>query len=373
MSDLRRAPERCVVTTGGEARVDSRQELRLGVVALCVLTVVFVGGVLWAKWLPYADKAMSLSRTHTWPSGSIFASSGAPGAAPSWSGAWRYSATYFEAVWRAALVAMLIAAAIDALVPRTWLVAVMNRRSHMGQSISGGLLALPSLMCTCCTAPVTVGLRRRGASVAASLAYWLGNPLLNPAVLVFLFLVAPWQFGVVRIVVGLLLVFGATALVARLTGRRTDGALPTAPQGEPAAALRLRDLPVRYLRSLFRFSVTLVPEYFVVVMLVGWLSGWLSDFSGLDARLAGLAVVICAVIGTLLVIPTGGEIPVILAMTAAGVGMGSAGALLVTLPAISLPSMVMVGRALSWRVTAATAGAVAIAGVVSGALVWVLS
>ena len=68
-----------------------------------------------------------------------------------------------------------------------------------------------------CTAPVAVSLRERGAATAASLAYWIGNPVLNPAVLVFLSLVAPWQFGLVRI---------------------------------------------------------LIPEYVVVVMLIGWLSGW---------------------------------------------------------------------------------------------------
>jgi hypothetical protein len=65
-------------------------------------------------------------------------------------------------------------------------------------------------------------------------------------------------------------------------------------------------------------------------------------------------------------------VPVILALSAAGVAAGTAGALLITLPALSAPSMVMVGRALSWRVTAAMAGAVAVAGLVSAALLWAL-
>jgi uncharacterized membrane protein YraQ (UPF0718 family) len=37
--------------------------------------------------------------------------------------------------------------------------------------------ALPSLMCTCRTSPLPVGLRKRGASSTASLAYWVGNLL----------------------------------------------------------------------------------------------------------------------------------------------------------------------------------------------------
>jgi hypothetical protein len=31
-------------------------------------------------------------------------------------------------------------------------------------------------MCTCCTAPLTVTLRRRGVPPASALAYWLGKP-----------------------------------------------------------------------------------------------------------------------------------------------------------------------------------------------------
>jgi len=86
-----------------------------------------------------------------------------------------------------------------------------------------------------------------------------------------------------------------------------------------------------------------------------------------------LAVVVAAVLGTLLVIPTGGEIPVIVVALAAGAGSGVAGVLLVALPALSLPSMVMVGRALGWRATWATAAAVAVGALVSGGLVALLS
>lgn len=350
----------------------SRGSVVVGVVGVLVLVVLLVAGLLWAKWLPYAHKAGGLADTHTWSGDAIFSASGAAGAAPSLSGAWRFTMTYFQSVWRAALVALLVAAAIDALVPRAWLLRVMNRRTALGQALAGGSIALPSLMCTCCTAPVAVSLRKRGAATAASLAYWVGNPVLNPAVLVFLFLVAPWQFGVVRIVIGVLLVFGATALVARLVGPDRPGQLLPRElrSGEPVDPVRLQDMPWRYGWSLARFAIVLIPEYFVVVMVIGGLSGWWSSFSSLDARLGIVAVLVVAVIGTLLVIPTGGEIPVVLALTAVGVGAGSAGALLITLPALSVPSMAMVGRALSWRVTMAMAAAVTVAGVLAGLLMW---
>lgn len=353
----------------------SRRGLKVGLVGLLVLAALMIGGLLWAKWLPYAGKIADLATSRTWPGGEIFAASGPPGSAPSLSGAWEFTTTYFASVWQAALVALLVAAAIDALVPRAWLLRVMNRRTEFGQALAGGSIALPSLMCTCCTAPVAVSLRKRGAATTASLAYWVGNPVLNPAVLVFLFLVLPWQFGVVRIIVGALLVFGATALVVRVVSPERVGAqlARDLTPDEGTDPVRVGQMPGRFVRSLLRFAVVLIPEYFLVVMVIGFLSGWWSSFAGLDARLGVLAVLVVAVTGTLLVIPTGGEIPVIAALIAAGASAGTAGALLITLPALSVPSMVMVGRALSWRVTAAMAVAVMVAGLVAAVLLTVLS
>jgi uncharacterized membrane protein YraQ (UPF0718 family) len=359
------------------ARSDAHRRLLLGLAGVTVLAVVFVLGLLWAKWVPYVQKASHLSDTHHWSGGTMFADSGKPGAAPAFSGAWHFATIYFSEVWKGFGVALLVAAAFDALVPRAWLLAVMNRRTRLGQAAAGGAAALPSLMCTCCSSPLAVGLRKRGVSTTASLAYWVGNPVLNPAVLVFLFLVTPWQFGAVRIIVGIPLVVGGAALATRLFASgpaRQDSPLPPELSSPaPPDPLRLSQFPIRFMRSLALLAALLIPAYFVVIMVLGYLSGWLSDFSGLDARLGIAAVVVCAVIGTLLVVPTGGEIPVVLALTGAGVGAGTTGALLITLPALSVPSMVLVGRALSWRVTVAMAAAVAVAGLAAGLLLWALS
>jgi uncharacterized membrane protein YraQ (UPF0718 family) len=346
-----------------------RRELVAGLAGVGVLLVVLVAGLAWAKWLPYLAKAGTLADTRSWPGHPIFAAAGEAGGAPSPSGAWRFTVDYFEAVWKALVVAIAVAAAVDALVPRRWLLGLMARRGRAAQALTAGVVSMPSMMCTCCTAPVTVGLRRRGAPLAAGLAYWLGNPLLNPAVLVFLALVLPWQYAVVRVVVGAALVFGASAVLARVLERDQVPAADEPPEAEP---VRLRDLPGRYLRSLARFAVVLVPEYAVVVLALGLVSATLSDFGGLAQRLGLLAVLLAAVLATLLVVPTGGEIPVVTAALAAGAGAGVAGVLLVALPALSLPSIVMVGRGLGWRATWAAAAAVALGGLVAGALLAVL-
>lgn len=150
---------------------------------LGMLVLFLVIGLTWSKWLPYWDRAWTLQETAAWDGDSLFDSLGE---AFSLVGAWNFTLVYFDAVWKALLVALIVAAAIDALVRRDWLVRVMNRPTAVQQSVVGASLSMPSMMCTCCAAPVTAGLRRSGVSTGAALAYWVGNPLLNPAVLVFL-------------------------------------------------------------------------------------------------------------------------------------------------------------------------------------------
>lgn len=355
---------------GGQMSPSPRSGLPARLVGVAVLLVVLVAGLSWAKWLPYAEKVASLGRSGVWDGDSIFVASDS---VPTWSETWRFTTTYFAAVWKAGAVALVLAAAIDALVPRVWLLKAMNRRTWFGQTFVAGTAALPSMMCTCCTAPVAVGLRQRGVTPAASLAYWIGNPLLNPAVLAFLFLVSPWQFGLVRIIVAAVLVFGGAAFVAWVFDANRYGQTPRViPSDDSPDPVHVSELPGRFMRSLVKFAVVLIPEYIVAVMVVGWLSGWMSSFENVLAQLGVLAVVAAAVVGTLLVIPTGGEIPVILALSAAGVGAGVLGALLITLPALSIPSIVLVGRALSWRITVTMAAVVAVAGVFAGGLLWLM-
>jgi uncharacterized membrane protein YraQ (UPF0718 family) len=269
----------------------------------------------------------------------------------------------------AVVAALLIAAATQALMPRSWLLAPVRRRGQLGRSLCGGLASLPSLMCTCCTAPLAVTLRREGAPRSAVLAYWIGNPVLNPAVLAFLALVCPWQWVATRVVIGCLLVFGGTALVASVTGERQEESSVL----ETPGGFELRGAPARFARGLLGLSVGLLPEYLLMLFVLGLFRGWIFPIGASTSHSEALSLLIAAGLGTLVVIPTAGEIPILQGLAAIGVGAAPIGALLITLPAISLVSMAMVMRALSPRVTLAMAGAVAGSGILSGLLLWMLT
>ena len=332
-----------------------------------VAALVAVAVLLWSKWVPYTGKTLNALASSTWDGSDVLAVGGVrPGDPPSWQAGVSFVVEYGQAVWKALVAALLIGAAVQSLVPHGWLLRLLNRRGRVASAFAGGLAGTPSMMCTCCTAPVVVSLRRSGVSTAAAIAYWLGNPLLNPAVLGFLLIVAPWEWTVTRLVVGVLVVVGGAALVARLTeGRRAPAELmPTAPV-EATDRDWLARAPGRFGRALARLAIVLVPEYLVIVFLVGAFRGWLFPI-GTATGTGLLVVLLAAVVGTLVIIPTAGEIPILQGLALAGVAVGPLGALLITLPVVSLPGIVMVGRALGWRATAAT-GVLAVAGGLLGA------
>jgi uncharacterized membrane protein YraQ (UPF0718 family) len=124
----------------------------------------------------------------------------------------------------------------------------------------------------------------------------------------------------------------------------------------------------RWMKILGRMTLRLVPEYIVLVLLLGAARAWLFPHIGPDIDNSLIWIVAFAVAGMLFVIPTAGEVPIIQAMLSFGMAAGPAGALLMTLPLISVPSMAMLGRSFPKRVLTVVALAVVVCGIVSGLL-----
>lgn len=346
--------------------------VRTLVPGLIIFAVVIAAGLTWAKWWPYAGKTDGVLRTGTLHGTSSVTGGARAAPPPSIRAAWDFAVTYFRAVWIGLLAALLIAAGTEAFLPKRWLVRVLTGGPRrMRGSAAGGLLAMPTMLCTCCAAPITVSLRRRGVPASSALAYWIGNPTLNPAVLVFMAVVLPWQWVAVRIIAGLILVFALPPLLSRLGGQQTAPATWAA-QDEVGQDVRLSAALRRFGRTFAKLSLTLIPEYIVVVAGVGALRGWLFPLGAHLQAWGVLGLLLLAVTGALFVIPTAGEIPIIQGLLQAGMGAGPVGALVITLPALSLPSLVMVGRSFPKKVLAAAFGSVVVLGVAGGAALWLL-
>ncbi|MHB1536188.1 MAG: permease [Acidimicrobiales bacterium] len=336
---------------------------RARLIALGAFLLIAAVGTYLVKWHPYYLKGFSVATDHTLGASMV---SGHSGAAPAgWHAALDYAYHYGASIWQAFVVGLLVAAGIQELLPRDWLMRLLGQGRFRSTAIAG-MAAVPSMMCTCCSAAPTVTLARSRASVGATMAYWLGNPVLNPATIVFMALVLGWRWAVLRIVVGVVLVLGLASLAQHIFGERD---LPLAAEKAVAAAASRptddRPLGVRYFSTLGRLCLGLVPEYLVIVVGLGAARAFLFPAVTPAIGHALWLVVVLAITGTLFVIPTAGEIPIVQTFMGFGLGTAGAAALMITLPAVSLPSLVMVGRAVPAKVLALVASMVVAMGLVT--------
>jgi uncharacterized membrane protein YraQ (UPF0718 family) len=213
---------------------------------------------------------------------------------------------------------------------------------------------------------VVTGLYKRGVSIGCAVAFFLGNPTLNPAVLVFMLFTIGWQWAALRLVLGLVLVFGGAWLATRLTASAAADTQEVVMVAEPEADTR--PWPIRWLSAFVGLTIRLLPEYVIIMGVLGAARVFLFPAMGPDIGNNLVAIVALAVAGMLFAIPTAGEIPVVQTMLGFGVGAGPAGALLMTLAPLSLPSLVMLGRTFPTRVLLALAGLCAALGIVAGLL-----
>ena len=178
-------------------------------IAMALFFAVAIGGLFYVKWSPYYAKAFIAAQDHTLGASILSGNAAAPPGV-SWQAGLAYSFAYLKSIWQALLLGLVVAAGIKAWLPR----ATFGRLFAGSKgSLRATAFAIPSMMCTCCCAPIAVGMIESGAGAGSAIVYWLGNPVLNPAALVFIGFVLGWQWAALRLVLGVALVV--------IVGRRT--------------------------------------------------------------------------------------------------------------------------------------------------------
>ena len=320
------------------------------------LLVVAVG-LYYVKWQPYYGKAFVAADSH-----SIGKSILADGAASPWLAAWQYALVYFTAVWKAALLGVLLGSLVQVLIPRDWLARTLGHRRFPAPCWGADRAAghdVHLLRRTGCRrhAP-PVGIQRRRAGLLAR----------QPGI-------EPGDAGV----------YGVCARLAvrrhppgggrgdgaghRLAGAARDRQRPAARRAAAAAdddAERRAAVP----RPLGQSAVGAVlvdhPDLRVGGAGAGAARVWLFPHADGAVDNSLLWIIGLAIVGCLFVIPTAAEIPIVQTMMLAGMGAGPALALLMTLPAVSLPSLLMLNKAFSARALCLTAALVALCGALTG-------
>lgn len=288
-------------------------------------------------------------------------------------------------LWDANAIGMFFAillggAASAALAPQVSMGALLERPGPVGAAIGSGM-GLPLFMCSACSAPVSASFFRGGASLELTLGMVLGSALFNPVGIFAIFLLMPVSMAVARIAFGVVMITLVVPLVAR--GKRTRVAeeaagpmrmrLPARDSGRDGWGAAIVDSVSTWLMHTSDVALRLVPSMLVAGFIVGAVllvaqPQRISD--SVSSQI--IAIIVTALVGTLLQLPTLFEIPLVLGVIALGLGTGPATALLLTAPSTGLITLLVLRKDLGWRIPglmlAATFVLGSLAGLITGTL-----
>ncbi|MGA7689202.1 MAG: permease [Jiangellales bacterium] len=229
---------------------------------------------------------------------------------------------------------------------------VLAGRGLMAGLVLAALLGAVTPFCSCSSIPLFIGFVAAGVPLSITLSFLIASPLINEVAVVMLGGTFGWGVTAIYVGAGLALAIAAGWTFSRFDLDRwvepfvfsTPVAALSAEGGSPTMAAR-----VDAARAETRDIVAKVWPYVLVGVGIGALiHGWVpADFF---ARYAGsdnpLSVLVATLAGIPLYANAAGVIPLAEALWAKGVALGTVMAFMMSVVALSIPSLVMLRRVL---------------------------
>jgi uncharacterized membrane protein YraQ (UPF0718 family) len=252
----------------------------------------------------------------------------------------------------------------------TFLTTLPRRRTRNRylNALIGAATGAPLGVCANCVVPIARGLYASGMSTESVLAAMFSSPSLNVIVMAMAFALFPLPVFAIKLATVLLLIF----LVAPVVGgwgtprEATPSAVFVSPSYPETWGAALRSTSVSFAKNfwlVFKIGAPLM----LLAAILGALVAELLPQNVLVAHVTPAGIVLVALIGAFLPVPMAFDVVVSYVAMTHGVPLPYVVALLCTLGIFSVYSFAVLGKTISWRVSAAVYGAVVFLGILAGA------
>lgn len=277
---------------------------------------------------------------------------------------------YIAAVWHATIIGLMLASlsivGFGKIISKKFAGA-----SRIKSVIMGSIWALPQPFCSCCASPIAAGLIKSGSPLGSAISFLVASPMLNVTAIFLAVLLLPMDYAMLRIGAGVLLAIPVSYLVAFIADKfnlagnsfadtkiheprfsgligfmshifnkycelySVENIVSDDTTNKPSAAFKA------FIKTFWRMAKLIIPMLVIGSLFASLLVVYMEPYIG--NNIAG--VLIAAIVGVLLMIATWTEIPVAVVLASSGMP-GPAAAFLVTLPAVSLPCLLILGGSL---------------------------
>ncbi len=246
-----------------------------------------------------------------------------------------------------------------------------HEREYIG-NVMAALLGIVTPFCSCTAVPLFIGFVESGVPLGVTFSFLISSPMVNEVALIMLWGMFGWRIALIYVGTGLMVAIVAGIVIGRLRMERhvqdyvwemQVGSAEIPEQNWPQRCTYAYDYTVGLLRKIW-------PYVIVGIGIGAFIHGYVpQDFL---ARWAGrdnpLAVPVAVALGVPLYSNAAGVIPIVQALTAKGMAIGTVLAFMMAVTALSLPEAVILSNVLKKPLLATFFGTVAAAIVIVGYL-----
>lgn len=231
-------------------------------------------------------------------------------------------------------------------------------------NVAAALLGVATPFCSCSAVPAFIGFVSAGVPLGVTLSFLIASPLVNEVAVVLLYGLFGWRIALLYVSAGLVIATAAGFTLGRLGLERWVEPFFFELRADAGATGPRLGWDQRF--ELAREEVDRIIRKVLPYLLVGIgigavIHGWVPE--GFFTRYAGpgnpLAVPFAVLIGIPLYSNAAGILPLVEALYAKGLGMGTLLAFMMAVVALSLPEIILLRRVLKPRLIAAFIGVVA--------------
>ncbi len=248
---------------------------------------------------------------------------------------------------------------------------ILGRFHGLTANILSALLGTVTPFCSCSSIPLFIGFTNAGLPLGVTFSFLISSPLVDLGSLILLMSVFGPKVAVAYVLIGLVLAIAGGTILGKLGLEEYVHKFKTPGSVDIESPDLTREERLQYSLDQVRETVGRVYPYVLIGVGIGalihnWIpAGWIQTVLG--AR-NPFSVVLATVIGVPMYADIFGTIPVAEALYAKGVGLGTILSFMMAVTALSLPSIVMLGKVVKPKLLGIFVGIVTLGIIVIGYL-----
>lgn len=226
---------------------------------------------------------------------------------------------------------------------------ILGKFKGVSANIIGALLGTVTPFCSCSSIPIFIGFTRAGLSPGVTFSFLISSPLVDLGALILLASILGFPIAITYVLVGLVLaVVGGTIIEKTKVGYLVEDFVLEGPDIQVDDIILTKKERLIYAKEQMFQTYKNVFWYIIIGIGIGslihnWIpQAWIEKVLGMNNP---FSVLIATIVGTPMYADIFGTIPVAEALFAKGVGVGTILAFMMSVTALSVPSLIMLKKA----------------------------